>query len=316
MTTARLIIQLHSRKFTHFLDEAQIELSEVRLDLRCKSDNHNELIISGFSHEKEALIYLDKLRLAFFFMMLDDDIIVDACLDAQEVQLHSNVENGCTFRSANGRPSTHVLDIPYGYIHETYEGGGCTTNASVVLQGIRKGLIIAATPIKPIDEDLRLALDLYRGSLLQENLRARFIMLIISMERLAGKEKKGAREIALIEVFIDLVKNHDLAETEKTGSNKDAKDLQKSILNTLDRMKTKHPRKLIIREVKEVYANSTHLKRAKGIVEASFAKRNDIVHEGRDVTLEQVEGLESVQRDLLKHRILTLPNHFLDYNLL
>jgi len=100
MTTARLIIQLHSRKFTHFVDEAQIELSEVRLDLRCKSDNHNELIISGFSHQKEALIYLDKLRLAFFFMMLDDDIIVDACLDAEEAQLHSNVENGCTFRSA------------------------------------------------------------------------------------------------------------------------------------------------------------------------------------------------------------------------
>jgi hypothetical protein len=57
----------------------------------------------------------------------------------------------------------------------------------------------------------------------------------------------------------------------------------------------------------QLYDDSEEFKRAKRIIKASFAKRNRILHEGEGVSLEEVERLDKIQKEVLIHRISSLP---------
>jgi hypothetical protein len=98
--------------------------------------------------------------------MIDQGIVVQAALEPEEIQRQCNVRGGCNFKSTDGLPSTHILEIPYGFIHTTCEDGGSIAGAWIALNGLREGLDIASQIIPEIDQNLVLSLDLYRSSFL------------------------------------------------------------------------------------------------------------------------------------------------------
>jgi hypothetical protein len=304
--TCRLFILFHSRDYTEFRDTAETSFQDMDVKLVCETRNHNILTISGFSTEDQAIRYLNKLRIAFHWLMLDQGIVVEAALEPEEIQRHCNVRNGCTFKSADGLPSTHILEIPYGFIHTTYEGGGSIAGASIALNGLRAGLDIATRIIPEIDQSLNLSLDLYRSSFLQENLRARFTMLISSLECLTSKDTRDAWQIGLIDKFIAEVADHDLS-TEEASTNDVLKSKKESLIAGLRGLKSKPKKQLVMQEIKQLYGDSEDYRRVNDIIKASFGKRNDVLHEGKDVTREEVERLDTVVSDLLRHRIRSLP---------
>lgn len=274
--------------------------------LVCEPRNHNILTVSGFSTEDQAIRYLHKLRIAFHWLMLDHGIVVEAALEPEEIQRHCNVRDGCNFKSTDGLPSTHILEIPYGFIHTTYEGGGTIAGAFIALNGLREGLDIATRIIPEIDKNLNLSLDLYRSSFLQESLRARFTMLISSMECLTSKDSRDIWQIGLIDKFVAEVTEHNLS-TEDAITNDVAKSKKDSLIAGLHGLKSKPKKQLVMQEIKQLYGDTEKYRRVKGIIKASFGKRNDVLHEGKDVTREEVERLDTIVSDLLRHRIRSLP---------
>lgn len=310
MYTCRLVILFHSREYTEFRDTAETTFQDMEAKLVCEPRNHNILTISGFSTEGQVIRYLNKLRIAFHWLMLDQGLVVEAALEPEEIQRHCNVRNGCNFKSAYGLPSTHILEIPYGFIHTTYEGGGSIAGASIALNGLKAGLDIATRIIPEIDQSLNLSLDLYRSSFLQENLRARFTMLISSLECLTSKDTRDTWQIGLIDKFIAEVADHDLS-TEEASTNDVLKSNKESLMAGLHGLKSKPKKQLVMQEIKQLYGDSEDYRRVKHIIKASFGKRNDVLHEGKDVTREEVERLDTVVSDLLKYRIRSLPKRHL-----
>jgi len=274
--------------------------------LVCEPRNHNILTVSGFSTEEHAILYLQKLQIAFHWLMLDQGIVVEAALEPEEVQRHCNVRDGCNFRSTDGLPSTHILEIPYGFIHTTYEGGGSIAGASIALNGLREGLDIATRINSEIDQSLNLSLDLYCSSFLQENLRARFTLLISSMECLTRKEARDTWQISLIDDFIAQVTEYDLLPGQGVVNDSE-RSKKESLISGLKGLKSKPRKQLVMEEVKQLYGGTAEYKRIKDIIKASFGKRNEVLHEGRDVSREEVERLDKVTNDLLRHRIKSLP---------
>lgn len=264
------------------------------------------LTVSGFSTEEQAIRYLYKLKIAFHWLMLDHGIVVEAALEPDEIQRHCNVRDGCNFKSTDGLPSTHILEIPYGFIHTTYEGGGSIAGAWIALNGLREGLDIATRIIPEIDQNLNLSLDLYRSSLLQESLRARFTMLISSIECITNKDSRDIWQIALIDKFIAEVTEHDLS-TEEAITSDAAKSKKESLIAGLHGLKSKPKKQLVMQEIKQLYGDTEDYRRVKSIIKASFGMRNNVLHEGKGVTREEVERLDTVVSDLLRHRIRSLP---------
>jgi len=308
MFKCRLILLFHSREYTQFLDSAEISTQELDMRLTCQAENHNVLTVSGFCTEEQAISYLEKLRIAFYWLMLDQGIVVDASLEQKDIQRHCNVRDECNFNSINGQSSTHIYEKEYPYIHTTYTGGGSALGASSVLSGLRRGLAIAARIIPEIDESLGLSLDLYRSSILQDNLRARFTMLISSMECLKLKcaERRDDWLIALLDRFIAEIKDHDLSPSQSINID-DVNAKKDSLIEGLKGLRNKPKKQLLLQELNQLYDDSKEFKRAKRIIKGSFAKRNRILHEGEGVSLEEVERLDVIQKDVLIHRISSLP---------
>ncbi len=307
MFRCRLILLFYSREYTEFQDSAEISTQELDVRLACQAENHNVLTVSGFCTEEQANIYLEKLRIAFFWLMLDQGIVVDASLEQEDIQRHCNVRDGCNFNSINGRPSTHIYEKEYPYIHTTYTGGGSALGAPIILNGIERGLAIAARIIPEIDESLSLSLDLYRSSILQDNLRARYTMLISSMECLKLKcgERRDDWQIALLDKFIAEIRDYELSPSRPIAID-DIKAKKDSLVDGLKGLKNKPKKQLVLQELNQLYDDS-EFKEVKSIIKASFAKRNRVLHEGEGVTLEEAERLDTIQKDLLIHRITTLP---------
>jgi hypothetical protein len=306
MYACRLILLFHSLAYTEFEGVANIEFWEYEVELKCEKDNLNILTVSGFSTEEEAIAYLDKLKTAFHWLMLDGGITTEAELRVDEVQRHSNVMDGCNFKSIAGKPSSHIYKIPYGFIHTRMLGGGSILGAPIVLDRLRAGLDIATRITLELDKRLCLSLDLYRSSTLQANLKSRFTMLITSIECLSPTEMRDEWEIHLINKFIGEVKAYnpppgftDLPD--KINERKDA------IIGGLDRLKTKSIWQNIRQEIMQVYQDSEEGCRSIEIVQRSLKQRHRIVHGGQAVTQEEVNELDTVLKNLLIYRITSLP---------
>jgi len=302
----RLVLLFHSLIYAEFEGVAKIEFLGFEVELKCEEDNLNILTVSGFSTEEEAIAYLDKLKTAFHWLMLDRGIITEAELRVDEIQRHSNVMDGCNFKSIAGKPSTHIYKIPYGYIHTRMLGGGSIVCAPIVLDGLREGLDIATRIIQELDKKLSLSLDLYRSSTLQANLKSRFTMLITSIECLSPTEMRDEWEIDLIKKFIGEVKTYSLPPG-STDLPHEINDKKRALIGGLDRLRAKSIRQNIKQEITQVYQDSEECCRAIEIVERSFKKRNGIVHGGQAVTQEEVNDLDTVLKNLLIYRISSLP---------
>jgi len=307
MYKCRLILLFYSKKYTRFEDSAQIGDPYLDVRLVCDPENHNVLTISGFDSEVEAIDYLKTLRVAFHWLMLDQEIVVDASLEPEGIQRHSNVKDGCNFSSMNGRAATHIYERDSSYIHTTNIGGDSILGASIVLECIQRGLAFAARISPEIDERLSTSLGLYRSSILQENQSARFTMLISSMECLTNMESRDAWQIAMLDKFITEVKEYGV-EQDVPFSNEELKAKKDSFISGLLGLKSKPKKQLVLQELKQIYDDPEEFKIIKQVIKASFGKRNSVLHEGKSVSLEEVERLARIQRDLLMHRITSLPN--------
>ena len=306
MFKSRLILLFHSRDYKEYQDSAETNFQDLDVKLLCKPQNHNVLTVSGFCTEEQAIKYLKQLKTAFHWIMLDQGIVVDASLEPEDIQRHCNVRDGCNFSSINGRASTHIYETEHPYIHTTHTGGGSVLGAPIVLNGIKRGLAIAARIIPEIDDDLSLALDLYRSSILQENLRARFTMLITSMECLTSKESRDEWQIELLDKFIAEINDYPLSQS-LSNLNDDTGAKRESLISGLKGLKNKPKKQLVLQELEQVYADPEDFARVKRIVKDSFGKRNSVLHEGRDVKPDEVERLDRIQNSLLVFRISSLP---------
>jgi hypothetical protein len=306
MYACRLVLLFHSLIYTEFEGVAKMEFWEFEVELICEKDNLNILTVSGFSTEDEAIACLDKLKTAFHWLMLDRGIITEAELRIDEIQRHSNVMDGCSFKSIAGKPSTHIYKIPYGFIHTRMLGGGSIVGAPFVLDGLRAGLDIATRIIPTLDNRLSLSLDLYRSSTHQANLKSRFTMLITSIECLSPREMRDEWEIDLIKQFIDGVKTYNPPPGSTDLPDK-INEQKKAIIGGLNRLKTKSIWQNVRQEIMQVYQDSEECCRSIEIVQRSFKKRHRIVHGGQAVTQNEVNDLDTVLKNLLIYRIASLP---------
>ncbi|WP_144037025.1 hypothetical protein [Synechococcus sp. MW101C3] len=306
MYACRLVLLFHSLTYTEFEGVASIEFWEFEVELKCEKDNLNILTVSGFSTEEEAIAYLDKLKTAFHWLMLDRGITTEAELRIDEIQRHSNVMDGCSFKSIAGKPSSHIYKIPYGFIHTRMLGGESIVGAPIVLDGLRAGLDIATRIIPESDKRLSLSLDLYRSSTLQANLKSRFTMLITSIECLSPTEMRDEWEIHLINKFIGEVKTYN-PPSGSTDLPDKVNEKKYALIGGLDRLKTKSIWQNIRQEITQVYQDSEEGCRSIEIVQRSLKQRHRIVHGGQAVTQEEVNDLDTVLKNLLIYRITSLP---------
>lgn len=306
MYKCRLILVLYSREYGRFQGSAQFSHPVFDLDLTCQPENHNVLTVSGFNTEEEAVDYLRYLKIAFHWLMLDQGIVVDAMLEREGVQRRCNVKDGCNFNSINGRTSTHVYENDSSYIHTTYIGGDSILGATIVLEGIQTGLALAGRIIPEIDETLSMSLELYRSSILQQNLRARFTMMISSIECLVSTESRDDWQIAMLDKFIIEVRDY-RTEQYLPISNGELNAKKDSLIHGLIGLKRKPKKQLVLKELKQIYLDPDEYKGIKEVIKASFGKRNSVLHEGKSVSIEEVERLAGILKDLLLHRISLLP---------
>jgi len=131
-------------------------------------------------------------------------------------------------------------------------------------------------------------------------------MLISSMECLTNKDSRDIWQIGLIDKFIAKVTEHELT-TEEAITSDVAKSKKESLIAGLHGLKSKPKKQLVMQELKHLYGDTEEFRKVKGIVKASFGKRNDVLHEGKDVTREEVDRLDTIVSDLLRHRIRSLP---------
>lgn len=306
MYTCRLILHLSSLSYTEFQDVAEVCFQGLQVKLDCQDNDLKILTVSGFSTEDHAIAYLDKLNTAFYWLMLRSEIIAEAAMELEEIQRHSNVKHGCNFTSIEGRPSTHIFEIPYGFVHATYEGGGSIVDASIVLDGLREGLEIATRIIPKLDEKLRISLDLYRSSTLQENLKARFTMLITSMECLVNEVKRDDWQIKLIEKFIDDVNAYQII-TDQDDLRDELRDKKERMVGGLSNLKNEPKWLLIEQEIREAYEGVEGSQGMEITIKKLFKRRHRIVHQGSEVTRQEVDCLASATKALLMNRISSLP---------
>ena len=266
MYACRLVLLFHSLIYTEFEGIAKIEFRDFEVELKCEKDNLNILTVSGFSTEEEAIAYLDKLKTAFHWLMLDKGILAEAELRVDEIQRHSNVMDGCNFKSIAGKPSTHIYKIPYGFIHTRMLGGGSVVGAPIVLDGLRAGLDIATRIIPELDKKLSLSLDLYRSSTHQANLKSRFTMLITSIECLSPTEMRDEWEIDLFKKFIGEVKTYSPPPGSTDLPDK-INDKKHALVGGLDRLRTKSIWQNIRQEIMQVYQDSEECCRSIEIVQ-------------------------------------------------
>lgn len=306
MYTCRLILLLNFLSYTEVEDVAETYFQGFQVKLDCQKGDLNILTVSGFSTEKQAIGFLDNLNTAFQWLMLYRGIVVEAALALDQIQCQSNLKHGCNFNSTDGRPSTHIFEDTSPFIHTKFGRAGSIVGASIVLDGLRSGLDIATRIIPKLDDRLSLALDLFRSSTRQECLKARFTMLITSMECLTSEETRDDWQINLIDKFIGEVNacNPAMESADLNGELQAKKD---SMIGGLKSLKYKSKLQLVKKEIKRIYEDKEDYKRIKAMVKDLFQKRHRIVHSGEDVSRSQVESLESVQKDLLIHRISSLP---------
>jgi len=306
MYTCRLILLFSFLSYTEVEDVAETCFQKFQVKLDCQKGDLNILTVSGFSTEEQAIDFLDKLNTAFHWLMLDRGIVVEAALARDQIQCHSNVKHGCNFNSIDGRPSTHIFEVPSPFIHTKFGKAGSIVGASIVLDGLRAGLDIATRIIPELDDRLSLALDLFRSSTRQECLKARFTMLITSMECLTNEETRDDWQIHLIDKFIGEVNACNPA-TESADLHDELQAKKDSMIGALKSLKYKSKLQLVKKEIRRIYEDKEDYKRIKAMVKELFQKRHRIVHLGENVSQEQVESLESIQKDLLIHRITSLP---------
>jgi hypothetical protein len=126
------------------------------------------------------------------------------------------------------------------------------------------------------------------------------------MECLARKEARDTWQISLIDDFIAQVTEYDLLSGQGVIYDSE-RSKKESLISGLNGLKSKPRKQLVMEEIKQLYGGTAEYKRIKDIIKASFGKRNEVLHEGRDVSREEVERLDKVANDLLRHRIKSLP---------